>query len=277
VTRSHTRPTPAAVVIHVLTYLAVILFISPFLWMILTSFKTEIQAYELPPLLVFRPTIAHYLSVFYSSNFWFYFNNSAWAAFGSAIISIVLGTIAGYAMVQLPRKSASNVMFFILSTRFMPAAAIVVPLYIIFLKVHLLDTHAALIIVYTALDLPIVTWMARSYFADIPAEIFESARVDGASVWRVLSQVALPLARPGLWAAGLLAVVFSWNEFFFAVNFTYTQAPTLPVLVSSFMTTQGLYWARLSALDTVVVTLPVVLGLIAQRHLVRGLTAGAVK
>ncbi len=259
-----------------LTYFLVLAFISPFLWMVLTSFKTEVAAYTIPPLIFFKATLAHYASVF-ASRFWFYFQNSVWAAVGSAVLSVIFGTLAGYSLLYLSRKRASGLLFFIISTRFMPVAAVVLPVYMVLTQVHLLDTHAALILVYTAMDLPIVTWMARSYFADIPTEIFEAASMDGAGPVQLISRVALPLAGPGLWAAGLLAVVFSWNEFFFAVNITYTQAPTLPVLVSSFMTTQGLYWARLSALDTLVVVVPVALGLIAQRHLVRGLTAGALR
>lgn len=262
--------------LNLLTYLLVLAFISPFLWMVLTSFKTEMAAYTIPPLVFFQATLSHYASVF-ASRFWFYFQNSLWAALGSAILSVVFGTLAGYSLLHLRRKTASGLLFFIISTRFMPVAAVVLPVYMVFTAVHLLDTHTALILVYTAMDLPIVTWMARSYFADIPVEIFEAASMDGAGPLALLGRVALPLAGPGLWAAGLLAVVFSWNEFFYAVNLTYTGAPTLPVLVSSFMTTQGLYWARLSALNTLVVAVPVALGLIAQRHLVRGLTAGALR
>jgi ABC-type glycerol-3-phosphate transport system permease component len=167
--------------------------------------------------------------------------------------------------------------FFVLSTRFMPFAAILVPLFIIFSRLNLLDNLFTLILVYTAMNLPLIIWMARSYFMDLPQEVLESAWLDGNNTLGTIVNMVIPMAAPGLIAAALLAIIFAWNDFFFAVTLTDAISPTLPVMVAVFSSNQDLFLAKISALATGIIIVPVVLGMYAQRHLVRGLTGGALK
>lgn len=266
-----------ASVITFLTYVAVVLFIFPALWMVLTGFKTENQAYSRVPQLLFSPTLNQF-SLALHSGFFTYLAHSVAASLVSTAIAVLLGVPAAYAMVfHMPKKSSQNMLFFVLSTRFMPFAAIIVPLYIIFLHIHILDTVTSLIIVYTAMNLPLVIWMARSYFMDVPMGIVEASRIDGCTPFQSLLRIAAPISLSGLTASALLAIIFSWNDFFFAVNLTFTRSPTLPIMMSSFMSSEHLFLSKVSALGTLIAVVPIALGLFAQRHIVRGLTAGAVK
>jgi sorbitol/mannitol transport system permease protein len=191
---------------------------------------------------------------------------------------MLLGIPAAYGMVfQMRKKSSNDMLFFVLSTRFMPFAAILVPLYVIVSRLNLLDNLFTLIIVYTAMNLPLIIWMARSYFLDLPKEVLEGAWLDGCNTLRTIVRIVVPMAAPGLVAATLLAIIFAWNDFFFAVTLTYTQSPTLPIMVAVFSSNQDLFLAKVSALATGIIIVPVILGMYAQRHLVRGLTGGALK
>lgn len=259
------------------TYVLVLAFVFPVIWMVLTGFKTENQAYSTTPVLFFKPTLSQF-ALALQSGFLSYLTHSVEASFISTALAVVIGIPAAYAMVfYLKPKSSQNMLFFILSTRFMPFAAIIVPLYILFTKMHLLDTIVSLVIAYTSMNLPLIIWMARSYFQDIPYEVIEAAQIDGCTSMSSLWRVALPLSLSGLTASALLAIIFSWNDFFFAVNLTFTKSTTLPIMVSSFMSSESLFLSKVSALGTLIAIVPVVLGLYAQRHLVRGLTAGAIK
>ena len=164
-----------------------------------------------------------------------------------------------------------------LSTRFLPFAAILVPLFIIFTRLNLLDNIVTLIIVYTAMNLPLMIWMSRSYFLDLPKEVLEGAWLDGSTTLQTMLLVVVPMAAPGLAAAALLAIIFAWNDFFFAVTLTYTNSPTLPIMVAAFTSNEGLSLAKVSALATLIILVPVIIGLYAQKYLVHGLTGGALK
>ncbi len=268
---------PKRIIMAAVAYAAVIIFVFPAIWMVLTSFMTEREAYQSSPNLFFHPTWAQF-GLAWSSGFPVYLSHSILASLISTAVAVVIGVPAAFAMVfHMPGKSSQGMLFFVLSTRFMPFAAIIVPLYIIFLHLHMLDTIPSLLIAYTSMNLPLIIWMARSYFMDLPMEIVEAARMDGCTPFQTLYRVALPVSSSGMVSSALLAIIFSWNDFFFAVNLTSTKSPTLPVMMSSFMTSEGLYLAKVSALGTMIAVVPIVLGLLAQRHIVRGLTAGAVK
>jgi sorbitol/mannitol transport system permease protein len=259
----------------VLTYILVILFIFPVIWTVLTGFKTEAAAYAPNPTLFFQPTLTEFATAF-NSSFGAYLFNSLVASLVSTAIAMVLGVPAAYSMVfQMRAKASNNMLFFVLSTRFIPFAAIIVPLYLILARLQLLDNLLGLILVYTAMNLPLIIWMAHSYFMDLPVEVMESSQIDGCTTLQALLRIVVPMAAPGLVAAALLAVIFAWNDFFFAISLTYTNAPTLPLMVSAFMTNENLFLAKISALATLIIIVPVVLGIYAQKHLVRGLTAGA--
>ena len=260
-----------------LTYLLVLLLIFPVLWMIITGFKTEVEAISIPPILFFVPTLSQF-ALAINSGFFAYLFNSAVASLVSTALALMLGIPAAYAMVfQMRKKSADNMLFFVLSTRFLPFAAILIPLFVIFTRLNLLDNLLALVIVYTGMNLPLLIWMSRSYFMDLPKEVLEGAWLDGATTIQTMVRIVVPMAAPGLAAAALLSIIFAWNDFFFAVTLTYTNSPTLPIMVATFTTNEGLFLARVSALATMIILVPVLIGIYAQRHLVHGLTGGALK
>lgn len=251
--------------------------IFPIIWMVITGFKHEAEAYTSSPTLIFQPTL-HQFATAMSLGFGAYLFNTVVASLVSTLIALLLGIPAAYSMVfQLRKKSSNDMLFFVLSTRFMPFAAILVPLYIIVSRLNLLDNLFTLIIVYTAMNLPLIIWMARSYFIDLPREVLESAALDGCTLYQMLVRIVVPMAAPGLVAAALLSIIFAWNDFFFAVSLTYTSSPTLPIMVAVFSSNEGLFLAKVSALATMIIIVPVALGIYAQRHLVRGLTGGAIK
>src|SRR5205807_5232937 len=261
----------------VLTYLLVFFLVFPVLWMVISGFKTEISAISIPPTLFFQPTLDQFKLAF-DGGFGAYFINSVLASLVSTAIAMTLGIPAAYAMVfHMRKKSSDDMLFFVLSTRFMPFAAILVPLYVIITRLNLLDNIFTLIIVYTAMNLPLLIWMARSYFMDLPKETLEAASIDGCTTLQKIVRIVVPMAAPGLVAAALLSIIFAWNDFFFAVSFTYTNSPTLPIMVAVFSSNESLFLAKVSALATLIVIVPVALGIYAQRYLVKGLTGGAIK
>jgi sorbitol/mannitol transport system permease protein len=261
----------------IVTYVLVLVMIIPVIWMVITGFKQEADAYTPAPTLIFQPTLEQFQLAF-NAGFVAYLFNSTVSALVSTVLAMLLGIPAAYCMVfQMRKKSSNDMLFFVLSTRFMPFAAILVPLYVIVSRLNLLDNLFTLIIVYTAMNLPLIIWMARSYFMDLPKEVLEGAWLDGCNTWRTIVNIVVPMAAPGLVAAALLAIIFAWNDFFFAVSLTYTQSPTLPIMVAVFSSNQELFLAKVSALATTIIIVPVILGMYAQRHLVRGLTGGALK
>jgi sorbitol/mannitol transport system permease protein len=244
--------------------------------MILTGLKDEVSAYQLPPSLIFKPILDNFNQAV-DDGVLTYLQHSVIAVGGSTLAALALGIPAAFALVWHPRKSNGSVLFWLISTKFMPAVGVLIPLYVIFKDIHLLDTLWALVIVYTAINLPLVIWIMYSFFSDIPKDLLEAGRVDGATDWQVLLRIILPISIPGVAVSALLSVIFSWNEFLFAVTFTYTSAPTVPVFVSSYMTSEGLFWARMSMALSLAIVVPVLLGWATQRQLIRGLTLGAVK
>jgi len=257
-------------------WLVAIVFFFPVLWMALEGLKTEVQAASIPPTILFAPTLAQFREVL-SRDFPPYFINSAMATIGSTLLVLILGLPAAYALAIRPVRKARDVLFFLISTRFLPFAASLVPLYILARNLHLLDNIFALVIIYTTINLPLGVWLLRSFMLELPHELVEAARVDGASVRHELIRVVLPLITPGIAATSLICLIFAWNEFFYAVNFTTSAAATSPIFMVGFISGRGLFYAKLAAAATLA-SLPVLLaGWIAQKQLIRGLTMGAVK
>ncbi len=249
----------------------------PALYMVLTGFKAETMAIALPPKLIFQPNLDQYREIM-SRGFVPFFRNSVIASLVSTAIVIVLAVPAAYAIALRPMRKWKDVLFFVISTKFLPPAGIIVPLYVIFRNLQLLNTLQGLIIVYVAMNLPIAIWMLRSFFEEVPQAILDAARVDGAGVVREIVQILLPMVGPGVAATAFLSIIFAWNEFFFAVNLVATeQAATVPLFMQKFITSEGLFWAKLSAASTMAIAPAVILGWISQRQLVRGLSMGAVK
>jgi len=262
--------------LSVVGWLVVFVFFFPVLWMWLESLKTETQAASSPPTIFFVPTLTTFQEVL-SGDFPPFFINSAIASLVSTLLVLVLGLPAAYALAIRPVKRTQDVLFFFISTRFLPFAASLVPLYLLARDLQLLDNILALILIYTTINLPLGVWLLRSFLLEIPHDLFEAARVDGASFRNEILQIVVPLIAPGLAATSLICLIFSWNEFFYAVNFTSSVAATTPIFLVGFISGRGLFYAKLAAAATVS-SLPVLLaGWIAQRQLIRGLTMGAVK
>jgi sorbitol/mannitol transport system permease protein len=259
-----------------LAWVVALIVFFPVLYMVLTGFKHETDAVDLPPKLLFKPTFENYDAIF-AVNFRPFFVNSATASLASTALVMVLAVPAAYALAIRPTKKWKDVLFFFISTKFLPPAGVIVPLYIIFKNAELLGTMRGLIILYTAMNLPIAIWMLRSFFEEVPREILDAARVDGAGVIREMTQILLPMIAPGLVATVFISIIFAWNEFFFAVSLAAIGHATVPIFMVKFVTSEGLFWAKLAASSTLAVLPIVVLGWIAQRQLVRGLSMGAVK
>ncbi|MDO5711940.1 MAG: carbohydrate ABC transporter permease [Micrococcales bacterium] len=252
------------------------LFVLPVLWMVLTSFHKESDAATNPPSL-FAPLVTDGFETFFGSNPWPSLINSGTASIVSTILVLLLAFPAAYALSIRPVRKWTDVLFFFLSTKFMPIVAALLPLYLFAQKVGLLDNIWMLVIFYTVMNLPIAIWMLRSFLAEVPKEMLEAAEVDGAGLIRTMREVVAPVVMPGIASAALICFIFSWNELLFARVLTGTVAQTAPVFLTGFVTSQGLFLAKVCA-ASLVVSLPVLIaGFAAQDKLVQGLSMGAVK
>ncbi|MEH3156773.1 MAG: carbohydrate ABC transporter permease [Gordonia paraffinivorans] len=270
------RRDPKGGLLTAITWIVSIGFFFPVLWMVLTAFKKEADANTNPPTFLFAPTLEQFRNVF-DAGIATPLLNSVFATVASTVLVLVLGVPAAFALSLRPVRKTSDALFFFLSTKMLPIVAAIIPLYVIVGKIGMLDNIWTLVVLYTAMNLPIAVWMMRSFFLEVPKELLEAASIDGASLWTSVREVILPLISPGIAATALICVIFSWNEFFFAVNMTAVNAQTMPVFLTGFMSGQGLFWAQLSA-ASVLAALPVVIaGWIAQNKLVRGLSFGAIK
>jgi sorbitol/mannitol transport system permease protein len=257
-------------------WLGAILMFFPIFWMFLASFKTEIAAVG-PPELFFTPTLESYAEVNSRADYFAYATNSVILSVGSTLIALLLSIPAAYAAAFLPTKRTKDLLLWMLSTKMMPAVGVLVPIYLLFRNTGLLDTRTGLIILLTLSNLPIVVWMLYSFFKDVPHEILEAARMDGAKVLKQIRFVLLPLTLPGIASTTLLSIILCWNEAFWSLNLTASQAGPLTAFIASFSSPEGLFWAKLSAASVLAVAPILVLGWMTQRQLVRGLTFGAVK
>jgi sorbitol/mannitol transport system permease protein len=253
-----------------------LIFFAPVAWMVLTSFHIEADAATNPPS-IFAPLTFDNYSALFDRNVGPFLINSMTASVTSTVLVLILAVPAAYALAIKPVEKWTDVMFFFLSTKFLPAIAALLPVYLIVKEIGMLDNVYTLVIIYTSMNLPIAIWMMQSFLAEVPKEILEAAEMDGAGLLRSLWSVVTPIASPGLAATSLICFIFSWNEFMFAVNLTATRASTAPVFLVGFITSQGLFLAKLCAAATLV-SLPVLIaGFAAQDKLVRGLSLGAVK
>src|SRR6266436_5124171 len=259
----------------VLAWVVGIAFFLPVLWMVITAFKPESAAQTWPPRFVFSPTLSQFRLVF--SGMGPFLTHSVIATVGSTILVLLLGVPAAYALSVHPVRRWRDGLFFFISTKMLPIVAAIGPLYVIALKVHLLDSIWLLIILYTAMNLPLAIWMIRSFMLEVPSELLEAARLDGAGRIREMGSVIMPVVLPGLVATALICMIFAWNELFLAINLTTTNAATVPMFLVGGISTEGLFIAHLSAAATIASVPVIVVGWIAQRSLVRGLAMGAIK
>ena len=261
----------------VLSWAVALLLFFPLGWMVLTAFKTELQAISVPPLLLFTPTLENFTLVQERSDYLLYARNSLVTSVVSTLLGLALAFPAAYSMAFFKSRWTKDILMWMLSTKMMPAVGALVPVYVMAQTSGLLDTRLALIVIFTLSNLPIMVWMLYSCLKEIPGEILEAARMDGASLWQEFRLVLLPLTLGGLASTGLLCLVLSWNEAFWSLNLSAAKAGTLATLIASYSSPEGLFWAKLSAASFMAVAPIVVFGWFSQKQLVQGLTFGAVK
>ena len=249
----------------------------PIFWMLITGFKTEVQAIASPPLLFFHPTFGSYGEIHQRSNYVLFASNSVIESVGATLVALLFAIPAAYAMAFFPTARTRGTLLWMLSTKMLPPVGVLVPIYLIARSTGLLDTRTGLIIVYMLSNLPIVVWMLYTFFKEVPKEILEAGRMDGATRLGELWHVLLPLSLPGVASTGLLSLILCWNEAFWSLNLTSSSAAPLTQFIASFSSPEGLFFAKLSAASTLAVAPILVFGWLSQKQLVRGLTFGAVK
>lgn len=277
------RPRSATVsgtLLAILAWVAALLFFFPVFWMFVNGFKSEADA-NASPSLIFRPTLERYREVTAATQGLLgaseAFANSAVVVAVSTILVLVLAVPAAYALSIRAIDGWRDVLLFFISTKFLPIVGAILPLWIIAKSLGLLNTQAVLIILYTAMNLPLAVWMLRSFFSEVPGELLEAAQLDGAGLLRQIRSVLLPIVIPGITATALLCVIFAWNEYFLAVQLNPVDGSTVPIWVTSNVSTRGNFLAKLSAASTLA-TLPVIVaGWLAQKRMIRGLAMGAIK
>lgn len=250
----------------------------PILWTILTSFKTEGQAIADPPLfLMFDWTLENYAIVQERSDYLRFLTNSVIIAGGSTLLGVFVGVPAAWSMAFVPSKRTKDILLWMLSTKMLPAVGVLYPIYLLFIELGLLDTKIGLVVVLMFINLPIIVWMLYTYFKEIPSEILEAARMDGASLRSEILYVLTPMAIPGIASTMLLNFILAWNEAFWTLNLTAADAAPLTAFIASYSSPEGLFYAKLSAASTMAIAPILILGWFSQKQLVRGLTFGAVK
>lgn len=262
----------------VLAWTVAIVFFFPIFWMVLTSFKTDADAVKPEFLIAFTPTLENYVNMAENYDYWRFATNSVITTVFATLFTLVVGVPAAYAMAFDPSRHTKDILMWMLSTKMLPAAAVLYPMTFLTKNyLGLFDTHFLVIIVLSLINLPIVIWMLFTYFKEIPKEIIEAGKMDGVSVWGEIKDIVLPLAWGGLASTALLCFIFCWNEAYWTVRLTTTEAATLSKLIEGNRAPEGLFFGRLSAVSTAAVGPIVVLGWFCQKQLVRGLTFGAVK
>jgi multiple sugar transport system permease protein len=265
------------IIVYIFVILAVFLSIAPMVYLAITSFKEPELTFAIPPVWNFTPTLQNYDEVLSSTDFGKYFMNSIVVALVTTGIALTLGTLAAYGFSRFRFRGHFWLRMSSLVPQMLPPIAIVVPLYVLFNKLDWIDTRQALIVSYLTFTIPLCTWMMIGFFDDVPVELEEAAMIDGCSRFGALVRVSLPIAIPGMTATAILAFIYCWNEFLYAVILTGRGARTLPIIITSFMTNKSVLWGRIAASGTLVLIPVLIFALLAQRYLIRGLAKGAVK
>ena len=265
-------------VVTIVAWIIGFLIFFPILWTFLTSFKTEGVAVASPPsFLFFHWTLENYVEVQQRSDYFRHFSNSVIISFGSTLLGLIIAVPAAWAMAFQPGKHTKDLLMWMLSTKMMPAVGVLVPIYLIFRDLGLLDSRVGLTVILTLIDLPIIIWMLYTYFKEIPVDILEAARMDGAGLWNEILYELTPMAVPGIASTLLLNIILAWNEAFWTLNLSAAKAAPLTTFIASYSSPEGLFYAKLSAASTMAIAPILILGWFSQKQLVRGLTFGAVK
>ena len=261
-----------------LAWLVGLLIFFPILWTVLTSFKTEAQAISDPPIFLFFDwTLENYAVVQERSDYLRFLWNSVIIAGGSTLLGIIIAVPAAWSMAFVPSKRTKDILLWMLSTKMLPAVGVLYPIYLLFIQLGLLDTRIGLTLVLMLINLPIIVWMLYTYFREIPGEILEAARMDGATLKEEILYILTPMAIPGIASTVLLNIILAWNEAFWTLNLTAANAAPLTAFIASYSSPEGLFYAKLSAASTMAIAPILILGWFSQKQLVRGLTFGAVK
>ncbi len=266
------------IIVTLLAWTIGFLIFFPILWTILTSFKTEAEAIASPPsFFLFDWTMENYEAVQERSDYFRHFWNSVVISVGSTLLGLLIAVPAAWSMAFVPSKATRNILMWMLSTKMLPAVGVLIPIYLLFRDTGLLDTKIGLVIVLTLINLPIIVWMLFTYFREIPGEILEAARMDGAELKSEILYVLVPMAVPGIASTLLLNIILAWNEAFWTLNLTAANSAPLTAFIASYSSPEGLFYAKLSAASTMAIAPILILGWFSQKQLVRGLTFGAVK
>ncbi|GHC15635.1 carbohydrate ABC transporter permease [Aidingimonas halophila] len=262
--------------VGVLAWVIALIIFFPILWMVLTGFKTEADAIASPSLF-FTPTLESYVEVQGRADYPKHAFNSITISLASTLLALLIAIPSAYAMAFLPTKRTKATLLWMLSTKMLPPVGVLMPIYLLSRDLGLLDTRTGLTIVYTMMNLPIVVWMLYTFFKDLPRDILEAGRMDGANTFQEVTLLLLPLSMPGIASTGLLSIILSWNEAFWSLNLTASKAAPLTAYIASFSSPEGLFWAKLSAASTMAIAPILIFGWMTQKQMVRGLTFGAVK
>lgn len=254
--------------------LIALLFSFPILYMVFSSFRDE-RAIA-PPSLDVKPTLDNYRAVL-NDELLLHLSNSVVITLSTVALTVLIGLPMAYVIAHGKLRRPMTQYNWVVTTMLLPAVAVIMPLYVIFSRLGVLDSRFVMVLLYTALGIPLMVWMATTYLVDIPQSIREAAQLDGCNPWQEFWHVLLPIIRGGVISTALLVFVVTWNEFLFAVAFTFTEAGTLPVYMNRYMTQQGLFWGKMSAVATIAILIPVIFGFLAQKSLIRGLLSGSVK
>jgi multiple sugar transport system permease protein len=257
--------------------ISLVLLLSPVIWIGMTGLKTRLQIFSYPPLFIFKPTLANIIKMVTETDVPKHILNSLMIAGASTFISVIFGTMAAYG-VSRHKVGGSWFMFWALIMRMLPPIVLGIPLFMVMASIKIIDTYPALIIMYLIYNVPLALWMMKSFIDDLPVELEESAYIDGANTLQVIQKIVFPLIAPGLVATAVIAFIFNWNEYIFALLFTRITARTIPVDLAGFIQIQSeVDWGLITATATLAILPPIILALIFQKYLVRGLTMGAVK
>jgi multiple sugar transport system permease protein len=271
---------------YLLMFILAIYILSPLVWIGMMSFKTRADVVSVPPKLIFKPTLENYQALFglgekaglvTAAKFFSFFKNSLILSLGSVALSLVLGLPAAYAIARLRFKAKESLAFTYLSFRFVPEITVILPLYVIYQKLNLYNTYIGLILVYQLISLPLLIWMMRSYFEEIPIAIEQAARTDGYSWFGAFFRLVLPLAAPGAAATLVLAFIFCWNNFILGLMLGGSSTQPVTVGLLSFMGTNEVQWGLMAAATVITIVPEIIMALLVQRYMIRGLTFGAVK
>ncbi len=271
------RSTDSIVYTYIVTFFFALFFALPIIWMISTAFKSQLEIFESPPILFVKPKLVNFREVLLDQKFMRALRNSVFTAIGTVILTVIIAVPASYGLSRLRGAIKTNILAWLLLTRSAPGMIYVIPYFIVYSRIGLIDTTLGLVIINLIFTIPLMIWLLLSFFEEIPASIEEAAFVDGASIFQVFTRIAIPLVRSGLSASAILVFIFSWNEFLFALIITRREAVTAPISIVNFMAYAGTEWGKVAA-GGIFILLPVLIfSLIIRKYLIRGMAAGAVK